>query len=63
MKVKKIDDIELYQEAFNIQELGNKAVKRALQENKEKKIPSVFSKDGVIYYKLPSGEITSKNPF
>jgi len=63
MKVNKIDDLELYQEAFNIQELGNKAVKKALKENEELKIPSVFSKEGVIYYKLPTGEVTSVNPF
>jgi hypothetical protein len=63
MKVDKIDDIELYQEAFSIQEIGNKAVKEALKENQEKNIPSVFSKDGKIFYKMPNGEITQKSPF
>ncbi|MBT4338072.1 MAG: hypothetical protein HOD63_05750 [Bacteroidetes bacterium] len=63
MKVDKIDDIELYQEAFSIQEIGNKAVKEALKENQEKNIPSVFSKDGKLFYKLPNGEITQKSPF
>ena len=63
MKVDKIDDIELYQEAFSIQEIGNKAVKEALKENQEKNIPSVFSNDGKLFYKLPNGEITQKSPF
>ena len=63
MKVANIDDIELYQEAFSIQEIGNKAVKEALKENQEKNIPSVFSKDGKIFYKMPNGEITQKSPF
>lgn len=63
MKVKKIDNLELYQEAFTIQKIGNKAVKEVLKENKEKNIPSVFSKDGIIYYRLPSGEVTQKSPF
>ena len=63
MKDDKIDDIELYQEAFSIQEIGNKAVKEALKENQEKNIPSVFSKDGKLFYKLPNGEITQKSPF
>ena len=63
MKDDKIDDIEVYQEAFSIQEIGNKAVKEALKENQEKNIPSVFSKDGKLFYKLPNGEITQKSPF
>ncbi len=63
MKVKKIDDLELYQEAYTIQELGNKAIKDILKENKEKNIPLVFSKDGIVYYRLPSGEVTQKSPF
>ena len=41
---------------------GN-AVKEALKENEEKNIPSVFSKDGKIFYKLPNGDITQKSPF
>jgi hypothetical protein len=63
MKVEKIDSLELYQEAFNIQYVGNNAVKEALKENEEKNIPSVFSKDGKIFYKLPNGDITQKSPF
>ncbi len=63
MKVEKIDNLELYQEAFSIQNIGNKAVKEALKENEAKNIPSVFSKEGKIFYKLPNGEITQKSPF
>jgi 2',3'-cyclic-nucleotide 2'-phosphodiesterase (5'-nucleotidase family) len=63
MRVKKFDDIEIYQDAFEIQRIGNEAVRRALKENKEKGIPIVFSRNGVIYYELPSGEITTQNPF
>ena len=63
MKVEKIENLKLYQDAFCIQEIGNKAVKEVLKDNKEKNIPSVFSKDGKIFYKLPTGEITQKSPF
>jgi len=63
MKVEKIDNLKLYQEAFSIQEIGSKAVKDALKDNKEKNIPSVFSREGKIFYKLPTGEITQKSPF
>lgn len=63
MEVDKLDDIELYQEAFEIQQIGNEAIERVIKENKEKGIPIVFSKDGVIYYELPNGEITTVSPF
>ncbi len=63
MQVDKLDNIEIYQEAFEIQRIGNEAVEEALKENKEKGIPIVFSKNGIIYYELPSGEITTESPF
>ena len=63
MESEKQNELELFQEAFFIQEVGNEAVQKALENNKKKKIPSVFSKDGVVYYKLPSGVITQKSPF
>jgi len=63
MRVDKFDDIEIYQEAFEIQKIGNEAVRRVIKENKEKGIPIVFSRNGIIYYELPNGEITTKSPF
>ena len=63
MKNDKLNELELFEEAFFIQEVGNEAVKNALDSNKKKKIPSVFSKDAVIYYKLPPGKVTQESPF
>ena len=63
MKVDKIDDLNLYQEAFLIQKIGNQAVQEALENNKKKGIASAFVQDGRTFYKLPSGEITIENPF
>ena len=63
MENEKLDELELFQEAFFIQEIGNEAVKNALDNNIKNNIPSVFSKDGIIYYKMPSGQITQESPF
>ena len=63
MRVDKFDNIEIYQHAFEIKRIGNEAVSRVLKENREKGIPIVFSRNGIIYYELPSGEITTKSPF
>ena len=63
MMVDKLDDLGIYQRAFDIQRIGNEAVEIALKENREKGIPIVFSRNGIIYYELPSGEITTESPF
>ena len=63
MEVEKFDDIKIYQESVRIRRIGNRAVEKVLKENREKKIPIVFSNNGIIYYELPSGEITTKSPF
>ncbi|MCM8527508.1 MAG: hypothetical protein NE327_13390 [Lentisphaeraceae bacterium] len=57
------EELELLRDALYIQSIGNEAVQQAIARNKEKKIPSVFSRDGIIYYLMPSGEITTKSPF
>lgn len=40
-----------------ITRLGKKAVRMAQKENKTFGLPNVISKNGKIYYELPTGEI------
>ena len=47
---------------FNILIIGNRAVKKAQKENLEKGIPNVYCKDGVLYFQLPDGTITTEIP-
>ena len=63
MKAKQLENSSVYKDAFYIQKIGNRAVKSVLERNQKKNIASVFSKEGKIFYKLPSGEITEKSPF
>ncbi|WDE97682.1 hypothetical protein PQO03_17800 [Lentisphaera profundi] len=63
MKSKQLESSSVYKDAFYIQKIGNRAVKSVLERNQKKNIASVFSKEGKIFYKLPSGEITEKSPF
>ncbi len=46
-----------------IQQIGNDAVREAQRKNLENGIPNVYSKNGVVYYQLPDGTITMKDPF
>ena len=42
--------------------LGNRGVRKAQEENHRLGIPNGYFKNGKIYYQLPDGEITSKEP-
>ena len=63
MVVQKLSNIKLYQQAAEFERIGNKAVKAAQEENRRLGIPNVYSRNGKLYYELPNGEITTKNPF
>ena len=62
MKVKKIDKLEIYHRGFEIESIGNQAVRKAIKKNTELGIPTVFSVKGTILYQLPDGEITTEPP-
>ena len=62
MEVRQFDDLSLYQFASEVMRIGNRAVKKAQQENKELGLPNVFTKNGRVYYELPTGEITTESP-
>lgn len=47
----------------NITRLGNRAVAKAIKENKEKGIPNVYSLNGTLIYEMPDGAITTECPF
>ena len=58
------DDLnpETYKRTRELLRIGNRAVKRAQEENRKKGIPNVYSYNGHIYYELPNGELTKENP-
>lgn len=62
MKLKKINDIKLYQEAVLFSKLFNEAVKETQEENRQKGIPNVYSRDGKFFYELPNGDIVTELP-
>jgi len=63
MEVKIFSDLNLYLKGFEIEAIGNKAIKNIQEENKKKGIPLVYSIDNKIYYELADGTITTKSPF
>ena len=43
--------------------LGNRAIKKAQENNIKKGIPNVYSINGKIVFELPNGEITTQYSF
>ena len=54
--------VEAYKQTCEFLRIGNRAVKRAQEENRKKGIPNVYSYKGHIYYELPNGELTKEDP-
>lgn len=54
---------KLQEESVQLRRIGNRAVRKAQEENRRLGIPNAFSRRGKIYFELPSGRITETNPF
>lgn len=63
MKIKKLNDIKLYQRLVEFTSILNRSIQNAIKENDRKGIPSVLAIKDKIYYKMPDGTITAKSPF
>ena len=55
--------LETYKQARKFQQIGNRAAKRAQEENRKKGIPNVYDINGHRYYELPNGELTTEDPY
>jgi hypothetical protein len=53
---------EIYERLIKITRIGNRAVKKAQEENRRRGLPNVYSKNKRLYYELPDGTMTMKNP-
>ncbi len=53
---------EDYEMLIKMTRIGNRAVKKAQEENRKKGLPSVYSKNKRLYYELPDGTITMEDP-
>ena len=53
--------LETYKRMYEFLRIGNRAVKKAQEENRKKGIPNVYSYNGHIYYELPNGELKKED--
>ncbi len=59
----KSDTVDIYEETLEFLRIGNRAAKRAQEENRKKGIPNVYDFNGHLYYELPNGELTKEDPY
>ncbi len=58
-----LDSVDIHKQTLELLRIGNRAVKRAQEENRKKGIPNVYDFNGHLYYELPNGELTKEDPY
>jgi hypothetical protein len=54
---------DLYEMIRDITRLGNRAVRRAQEDNRRNNVPNVYVLKGTMIFELPDGTLTFGNPF
>ena len=63
MSSKPTKDIDVYREISEVQRIVSRAVQKAQEESRRLGVPNVYCINGVIYYELPSGELSTTDPY
>ena len=54
--------LETYRRAAEFHRIGNRAVKKAQDESRRRRIPNVYSHSGTLYYEQLDGHLTTTDP-
>lgn len=61
-EVQKLSNSKLYIELRDVLKVGSKATLKAKLENKNHGIPKIFVRNGIVYFELENGQITTDRP-
>lgn len=53
--------LELYKTGQELARIGNIAVQKAQERNRQLGIPNAYSINGILYFEKPNGELTTEN--
>ena len=56
-------DLSSYAKVDEIVRIGRRAVRKAQEESRRRGVPNVYSINGLLYYELPSGELSRTDPY
>jgi len=63
VSVKSPISLETYTWAEEVIRIGRRAVGKAQEESRRLGVPNVYSINGLLYYELPSGELSRTDPY
>jgi len=55
--------LETYRRGVEFHRIGTRAVRKAQEESRCRKVPNVYSHNGTLIYELPDGGLTTTDPF
>lgn len=55
-------NLETYRRGVEFHRIGSRAVRKAQEESRRRKVPNVFSHNGILYYELPDGRLSTTDP-
>ncbi len=61
--VKATFDLDTWKKIKELSQIGRRAVQRAQVESRRLGVPNVYSINGILYYELPSGELSRTDPY
>ena len=56
-------DLSTYVRAEEMLRIARRAVRKAQEESRRRGVPNVYSVNGLLYYELPSGELSRTDPY
>lgn len=54
---------ETYLQLLEVRRIGSRAVRAAQEESRRLGVPNVYSIHGILHYELPSGELSTRDPW
>ena len=63
MTEQRLLDIDTYERIDDFLRVATFAVAKAQEDSRQKGVPNVYSINGRIYFELPSGELSTIDPF
>ena len=55
--------IDTYERAAQLIRIGAQASRDAQEDSRRRGVPNVYSINGILYYELPSGELSREDPY
>ncbi len=54
--------LETYRRGVEFHRIGSRAVRKAQEESRRRKVPNVYSHNGTLICELPDGQLTTTDP-